>query len=109
VRQGPSWWRLLVGFLQPALACGIMGLAVWLSEHGLVAVGLDHPAILLVVGIVVGALAYVISALVIARSTSRDLLRLVKRALVKRRTTGEMAALDPPVPPASSPSSTTPP
>ena len=63
----------LVGFLQPLAACVVMAVAVWLTQlRAWSALGLDHPAILLVVEIVVGAIAYVAAALVLA---PRDLAR----------------------------------
>ncbi|HEU0035466.1 MAG TPA: oligosaccharide flippase family protein [Kofleriaceae bacterium] len=80
-REGPSTRRLLVGFLQPVAACAVMGLAVWASYRLLGILGLDHPAIQLPVMIVSGAIAYIASALILARETSRDLLQLLKKAL----------------------------
>jgi PST family polysaccharide transporter len=82
-REGVSAVRLAVGFVQPVLACGVMAGVVLLVERALTAIGVDHPAILLVAMIVAGAIAYVAAALVIARSASRDLLQLVKKALRK--------------------------
>src|SRR6185436_3925450 len=64
IREGPSMRRLLVGFLQPLTACGIMGAAVYGTWRLLELLGLDHPAIQLTAMIAVGAIAYVISALV---------------------------------------------
>jgi lipopolysaccharide exporter len=84
VREGVSMRRLMMGFFQPLVACAVMGMAVWLTHRGLVMAALDHPAIVLVASIIVGAVAYVGAALVVARDTSRDLLDLLKRAL--RRT-----------------------
>ncbi len=79
----PSVARLAIGFLQPLLACGMMVAGVYGTHVLLGALGNDMPLIELVSEIVVGALVYVVSALVIARETSRDLLRLLKRALKK--------------------------
>jgi hypothetical protein len=81
VREGVSPGRLLVGFAQPLLACGVMAAAVWTSNRVLVGLECDHPVTLLLVGIVVGAAAYIATALVIARDASLDLLRLLQRAL----------------------------
>ena len=81
MREGPSPWKLLVAFVQPLVACGVMAAAVIAVNRVLLLVDLDHPAILLIVEVVVGALAYVAAALVIARDTSRDLLRLAKKAM----------------------------
>ncbi len=83
VREGVSPLRLFLGFFQPLLACVVMAIAVYLSYRGLCAVGLTHPAILLTVEILVGAIAYVAAALVLARDTAVDLLSLLKRALKK--------------------------
>jgi hypothetical protein len=81
VRQGPSPMRLAAAFLQPLAACAVMASAVWLVQKGMQGAGVEHPAIYLVVEIVVGAVAYVGAALVICRDTSRDLLGLLKKAL----------------------------
>ena len=81
VREGVSPGRLFLGFVRPLLACAVMGAAVYVTGRVLLGVGLDHPAILLAVEIVVGGVAYVATALLIARETSVDLLRLLKRAL----------------------------
>jgi len=81
LREGPSPRRLLVGFFQPLVCCAIMG-AVCFGVHELfVNIGWDHPAVLLAAMIVAGALAYVASALVICRTTAKDLLDLLKKAL----------------------------
>jgi lipopolysaccharide exporter len=81
VREGVSPVRMLVGFLQPIAACAVMAAAVWLCERGLLLADIDHPAIVLPLEIVVGAIAYVAAALVLARKSSRDLLSLVRNAL----------------------------
>ncbi|CAN5751247.1 colanic acid undecaprenyl disphosphate flippase WzxC [soil metagenome] len=83
VREGVSPYRLFLGFFQPLLACMVMAVAVYLTYRGLIAVGLSHPAILLVGEILVGAIAYVAAALLLARETAVDLLSLLKRALKK--------------------------
>lgn len=85
VREGVSLRALLVGFVQPLAACAVMGLAVKGVSQVLVLGGLDRPAVLLIAGIVAGALAYVAAALVFARSSSRDLLRLLKGAVKRDR------------------------
>ena len=83
VREGVSPSRLFLGFVRPMLACAVMGAAVYVTSRVLIGVGLDHPAILLTVEILVGGIAYVGAALMIARETSVDLLRLLKGALKK--------------------------
>ena len=81
VRHGPSPTKLAAAFLQPLAACAVMASAVWLVHKGLVASGASHPAIFVVVEIIVGALAYVGAALVLCRETAIDLLGLLKKAL----------------------------
>jgi lipopolysaccharide exporter len=81
MREGPSPKRLLVGFLQPLLACVVMGAAVYGVYELLLLANIHHPAIHLPVMIVVGGLAYVVAALAIARESSRDLVRLFKKAI----------------------------
>lgn len=81
MREGPSPARLLAGFARPLVACGVMAAATLGARWLLLRVGLDHDAVMLGVMIAVGGLAYVATALVIARETSRDLLQLVKKAL----------------------------
>jgi PST family polysaccharide transporter len=83
VREGPRPGRLVIGFLQPLLACGAMAAAVWAVSRGLDLVGVKRPMIYVVAEILAGALAYVIAALAIARETSKDLLQLLKKALKK--------------------------
>ena len=80
-REGPSLRALLVGFLQPLAACAVMAAAVFAIERALDAAGLHHPGIHLAADIVTGAIAYVAAALVVARTTSRDLLSLLKKTL----------------------------
>ena len=81
VRHGPSPARLAAGFMGPLAACAVMASAVWLTDRGLVTIGVAHPSIYVIVEVVVGAIAYVGAALVICRETSKDLLQLVGKAL----------------------------
>jgi lipopolysaccharide exporter len=81
VREGVSWRALLSGFARPLAACAVMAAAVLGVDRGLVALGLDHPAIQLGAEILVGAVAYIVAAFVFARETAIDLLQLVKKAL----------------------------
>jgi PST family polysaccharide transporter len=85
-RPGPSPRRLLTGFLQPLLACAVMGAAVRGVYQGMIAVGITHPGIQLAVMIAVGAVAYAVAALSICRATSRDLLDLLRK--LRRRARG---------------------
>jgi PST family polysaccharide transporter len=81
MREGPSPRRLLAGFLQPLLACVVMGGAVFGVRELLVLGGIEHAAVHLVAMSLGGAIAYVVAALVIARESSQDLIRLFKKAL----------------------------
>jgi len=81
VREGPRPGKLLVGFLQPLLACGVLGCAVWLVDRGLDLAGVTRPMVYVVVEIVAGGIANTVAALAIARESSRDLLQLLKKAL----------------------------
>ncbi|MBA3451992.1 MAG: oligosaccharide flippase family protein [Deltaproteobacteria bacterium] len=83
VREGVSPGRLFLGFVRPMIACVVMGAAVYITGRVLIGGGLDHPGILLPIEIVVGGVAYVAAALIVARETSIDLLRLLKGALKK--------------------------
>jgi PST family polysaccharide transporter len=80
-RHGSSVRRLAAAFLQPLAACAVMAVAVWLTHGGLDAAGVEHPALFVLVEVVVGAIAYVGAALVFCRETSKDLLQLVAKAL----------------------------
>ena len=81
VREGPRPGRLALGFLQPLLACGLMGCAVWLVGKALAGLGVERPMVYVVVEIIVGAIAYVIAAFAVARETAVDLIQLLKKAL----------------------------
>jgi PST family polysaccharide transporter len=81
VRHGPSARRLAASFLQPLSAGVVMAVAVWLTDRGLDAIGVAHPAVFVLVEIIVGALAYIAAALVLCRQTSRDVLQLLAKAL----------------------------
>ncbi|HET9626256.1 MAG TPA: oligosaccharide flippase family protein, partial [Kofleriaceae bacterium] len=83
MRNGVSPRRLLMGFMQPLAACGVMAATVWAVRNGLVAVGLGHPAILLVMMILTGVVAYVLAAFALCRTTALDLLDLLKKAVRK--------------------------
>jgi PST family polysaccharide transporter len=81
VRHGPSAARLAAAFIQPLAACGVMAAAVWLTGRGLTLAGFEHPAIFVIIEILVGAIAYVGAALVLCRETAKDLLSLLAKAL----------------------------
>jgi PST family polysaccharide transporter len=82
-REGPSIWRLFLGFAQPLAACAVMAVAVIATDRGLRLAGVDAPAIHLAVEIAVGAGAYAIGALTICRTASRDLIKQLRGALRK--------------------------
>jgi len=81
VHEGVSPARLLIGFFQPLAACAVMGAAVWGTHHALAMADVPHPSIYLLTEIVIGAVAYVVAALVLCRRTSKDLLSLLKQAM----------------------------
>lgn len=77
-REGPSWRRLLVSFVQPLAACVVMAAVIEVIEQPFG--HLLHPGIQLPLEIVAGGVAYVAAALVLCRATVRDLLDLARRA-----------------------------
>ena len=79
MREGPSPRRLAIGFLQPLAACAVMAAAV--REFHQLAADMLPPAVVLIAMIAVGAVAYVGAALVLCRTTARDLLSLVRQAM----------------------------
>src|SRR5207237_8597267 len=74
-------WPLAMAFLRPLAACAVMAAAVVGTREGLLAFGVDRPAIVLPIEIAVGAVTYVAAALVLAREIARDFLRLLRGAL----------------------------
>jgi PST family polysaccharide transporter len=83
MRNGASPRRLLLGFVQPLAACAVMAATVWAVRNALVAVHLEHPAILLVAMIATGVVSYVLAAFALCRTSALDLLDLVKKAVRK--------------------------
>jgi PST family polysaccharide transporter len=71
--------------LPPLLACVPMVLAIIGTRRMLLGAEFAQGKLMLVVEISVGAVAYVISALVIARHASRDFLNLARNALRRKR------------------------
>jgi lipopolysaccharide exporter len=80
-RDGVSPARLLRGFFQPVMACGLMCAAVLALRFGIPGFNHFHPAIQLAIEVIVGGAVYVPAALMICRETSKDLLSLLKSAL----------------------------
>lgn len=86
--DGVPFARTVGGLIPPLLACAPLVAAV-LGVRALFA----GPSVLgLCAELAGGAIAYVIGALVIARSTSRDFLNLVQSVLGKRRNSEDAAA-----------------
>jgi PST family polysaccharide transporter len=75
----------------PLLACVPMALAVTGVRIGLAELGLDARGVSLVVELVVGAVTYVLSAFLFARTVTRELLDLVRAAARRRRGGGDDA------------------
>lgn len=74
----------LVGaFVRPLLACAVMVGAVAGVRYGADLLGITSSGLRLSVEIVIGAAAYVSAALLVASATSRDFIRLLRRALTR--------------------------
>ena len=83
-----SFTRTIGGLLPPLFACVPLVAAV-LGVRAL----FGHPTVIgLLLEVVAGGIGYVIGALVIARSTSRDFLNLVQSVLRRRKKSEEAAA-----------------
>jgi len=85
LRNGPSPWVLLSGFVRPLIASGVMSAAVLAIRFTAARFGLDHPGVLLAVEIFVGVAIYVPVAYVLCNRTAKDLLALVKQVMRRRR------------------------
>jgi PST family polysaccharide transporter len=90
-QEGPSIKRLAIGFLRPLVACAAMAGAILGVRHARGDSG-GHPGVLLLAEIGVGAVVYVGVALVVCRATAKDLLRLTKAVIKRRRVGSEDAA-----------------
>lgn len=77
-RDGPSPWRLALGFLQPAAACAVMATAVVAVDAAVARAGLVAPAAVLAIDVAVGVVAYVGAALVVCREVAADFLSVVR-------------------------------
>lgn len=80
----------ILPLLPPILACIPMVVAIVAVRHGLLAYSLAK-SIRLCIELLVGAIVFVPSALLIAPATSRDLLGLLREALLRRRRRNSMA------------------
>lgn len=86
VTDGVTAAALLSRCAPPLAACVTMAAAVLATRVGLARAGVDAKALDLVLEITSGAVAYVASARVLARSTTADLVALLRRAARERLT-----------------------
>ncbi len=82
--DGIAMPKFLGRLLPPLLACVPMALAVVGVRHALAQMGLHSATVSLVLELMVGALTYVVSALVVARELSKDFINLVMNAIRRR-------------------------
>jgi lipopolysaccharide exporter len=85
--DGISLFKFLGRLLPPLLACVPMVAAILGVRHGRAYLGWHHAMVGLVAETTAGGVAYVLSALVLARTATREFLRLIKHAIGKRRGT----------------------
>jgi lipopolysaccharide exporter len=83
--EGISPMPLLVGLRGPLLACVPMVAAVLGTRALLFAAGVKTPLVHLALELVAGAAAYVVAALVLAPSISRELVTVLRTTLLDRR------------------------
>ncbi len=83
--DGVSFFGVLGRAVPPIVACLPMAGAVLAARWGMHRIGLEQKFVTLAIEILAGGLAYVPSALLIARSTSKDFLELLFRAIRRRR------------------------
>lgn len=79
--DGLPAWPLASALLRPLAACGAMTAAVLGARYGAIALGVTTPAAMLPIEIAVGAVTYIVAALVVAGPIARDFLQLLRRAL----------------------------
>lgn len=79
--DGIPAWPLVSAVVRPLAACGVMAAGVLGARHGMLALGVEAPRVILVVEIIAGAVTYVVAALALAGPTARDFLQLLRRAL----------------------------
>jgi lipopolysaccharide exporter len=83
--RGPSPRRMVLGFLQPLAACGVMAAAVLALRYLVLnRLGLA-PLPLLIIEIVVGGLVYIGAALMLCRATAKDFLSLLGKVVRRTR------------------------
>ncbi len=83
-QDGLPFWGTLLRIARPLLATLPMAAAVLGARWALARVGVQVPALSVVVEIVVGGAAYVASAFLIAGDTARELVKLVREVRERR-------------------------
>jgi len=84
--DGVSFKQQIAGLVGPILACAPMAGAVLGARYGVLAIAPQVPLLgLLAIEITVGAVAYVLSALVLAPRASKDFIELLRNALTKAK------------------------
>jgi lipopolysaccharide exporter len=83
--DGVPFLGFILRTIPPLLACVPMVVTVLMTRHAMLAAEYAQGKTMLVAEICVGALTYIVSALIIANHASRDFLNLVKNALRRRR------------------------
>jgi PST family polysaccharide transporter len=91
--DGPSVTSLVAQCLPPLAACAPLAAAVFLARLGWSHAGVHLRGVGLAIEIIAGAVAYLAAASVVARSTWRDMVDLVKRAARERLREGRPADL----------------
>lgn len=80
-KDGVSAGRLWNAMTRPLLPCLPMVAAVFGVRHGLLGLGIDRPALLLVAEVSVGAIVFIPSAFILSGAIARDFLGLIKSSL----------------------------
>ena len=93
--DGIPFLPFLLRSAPPLFACAPIVVAVLAARWGMHRAGLDQRFLELAVEILVGAIAYVGSALVFARSTARDFVDLILAAVRRRRPEGPLICAPP--------------
>jgi lipopolysaccharide exporter len=83
-KHGPSPSRMLMGFLQPLLACAVMAAAVLAVRYQVLQGAGLRPWLVLTIEILLGGIVYAGAAMVLCRATATDLLSLLRR-IARRR------------------------
>lgn len=83
--DGASFMAFVRRFAPPIVPCIPMVIAVRLLRSGLLRAGWEEGRLMLVLEVIVGAAVFVPSAFALAPGLSREMLALLREALVKRR------------------------